>query len=235
MRAFVIAGTIAAAVWQAGPAAAGSNEYVFSLSWQPAFCETRPQKTECKSMTPDRYDAANVVLHGLWPQGAQFCGVPAYIVALDNDPGRWLDMPEVAMKPETRQELATYMPGVASGLHLHEWYKHGTCSGLSPDGYFGLSVTLAKSAATASFGKLLHGSVGATITGQQLCEALARDYGDKASQLVKLIVKNGTFSEIRFTLQADADKTTALNATHMLPMGGARCSTTPIRIDAAGN
>lgn len=90
-------------------------------------------------------------------------------------------------------------------------------------------------AAAASFGKLLHDNVGATITGQQLCAALSSDYGDKASQHVKLIVKNGTFSEIRFTLKAEADKTTTLDPAHMLPMDGARCSTTPIRIENAGN
>ena len=232
MRVLLIVG----ALFAASPASAsGSDEYVFSLSWQPAFCETKPNKSECKSMTPGRYDAMNVVLHGLWPQSVQYCGVPANLVALDKDPNRWLDMPEVSMKPATREELATYMPGVASGLHLHEWYKHGTCSGLTPDAYFRLSIDLAKAAASASFGKLLRDNVGATITGQQLCAALARDYGDKASQHVKLIVKDGTFSEIRFTLKAAADQTTALDAAHMLPMSGARCSTTPIRIDAAGN
>ena len=41
--------------------------YVLALSWQPAFCEGRPDKSECRTQTQNRFDANNFVLHGLWP------------------------------------------------------------------------------------------------------------------------------------------------------------------------
>jgi len=41
---------------------------VLALSWTAAFCETKPNKRECKNQTNKRYDAVNFALHGLWPE-----------------------------------------------------------------------------------------------------------------------------------------------------------------------
>src|SRR5258706_166452 len=56
---------------------ADGGDAVFAVSWQPAFCETKPNKPECLSMTSDRFDATHLTLHGLWPQGADYCGISA--------------------------------------------------------------------------------------------------------------------------------------------------------------
>ena len=51
-----------------GSSAPVNQAYLLALSWQPSFCETKPSKPECESQTPQRFDATNLVLHGLWPQ-----------------------------------------------------------------------------------------------------------------------------------------------------------------------
>jgi ribonuclease T2 len=74
----------------------GKPEYVLALSWQPAFCETRPGKTECKAQTAVGFDATHFTLHGLWPQpnGNFYCQVAAADKANDN-PAHWQDLPAV--------------------------------------------------------------------------------------------------------------------------------------------
>src|SRR3546814_5265076 len=57
--------------------AAAADFFVLAVSWQPAFCETRPAKPECVTQDEDRFDASHFALHGLWPQprGNVSCGV----------------------------------------------------------------------------------------------------------------------------------------------------------------
>ena len=59
------------------------HRFVLAISWQAAFCETRPSKLECESQTDDRFDATHFTLHGLWPQPRRraYCGVDASAVS----------------------------------------------------------------------------------------------------------------------------------------------------------
>ena len=103
---------------------------LLALSWQPAFCELKPGKTECLQLNAGELPVTEtqLSLHGLWPQpeGKAYCGVPAGLVALDKA-SQWADLPEVAVDAETRELLEVAMPGTASFLERHEWIKHGTC------------------------------------------------------------------------------------------------------------
>ena len=54
------------------PRVEASQTYVFAASWQPSFCETRPNKPECKNLTDERFDATAFSIHGLWPR-PQYC------------------------------------------------------------------------------------------------------------------------------------------------------------------
>jgi ribonuclease T2 len=93
--------------------------YVLSLSWSPSYCASegnRAEPTQCRRGKPFAF-----VVHGLWPQYSegwpQDCQYPAPRV------------PEATVK-----DMLDVMP--SRRLVIHEWRKHGTCSGLDPDDYF---------------------------------------------------------------------------------------------------
>jgi ribonuclease T2 len=86
--------------------------YLLTLSWSPQFCSTHASAAECAQH-------ATFVMHGLWPEN----GNGSYPQSCSNargpaDPSKYSDL------------------YADPGLLQHEWQKHGTCSGLSPDDYF---------------------------------------------------------------------------------------------------
>jgi ribonuclease T2 len=110
----------------AGPALARGNTagifdyYVLSLSWSPSFCGTPAGKENHTQCAPERRFA--FVVHGLWPQFNE--GWPEFCAT------------EEAWVPE--QQIDTLMDIMPSRrLIIHEWRKHGSCSGLSQANYFG--------------------------------------------------------------------------------------------------
>jgi ribonuclease T2 len=98
--------------------------YVLSLSWSPSFCEAaaerRPDRVPREQCGARPY---SFVVHGLWPQFEH--GFPE---RCQNPPPR--------LNREIVSSMLDLMP--ARGLVYHEWDTHGTCSGLSPRGYFEL-------------------------------------------------------------------------------------------------
>ncbi|KZM49662.1 ribonuclease T [Labrenzia sp. OB1] len=96
--------------------------YVLSLSWSPTYC-----KQEGKAVNPYQCDVADpyrFVVHGLWPQYER--GYP------QSCPG----MPE-RIDRRIAVDMEDIMP--SHSLVFHQWRKHGTCSGLDPEDYFGLT------------------------------------------------------------------------------------------------
>jgi ribonuclease T2 len=96
--------------------------YVLALSWSPSYCEAAQERVPDR--TPDPQCAGRpfaFVVHGLWPQYEQ--GFPSYCQV----PAPRLDRAIVGSALEL-------MP--SPRLVFHEWDRHGTCSGLSPNGYF---------------------------------------------------------------------------------------------------
>jgi ribonuclease T2 len=98
---------------------------VLALSWSPTFCasaEAEDEAAQCR-----RGPAFGFIVHGLWPQyrtsRPQFCP----------HPDRWV--------PE--RMISSMLPLMPSKrLVIHQWRKHGTCSGLAMDDYFGLMKRL---------------------------------------------------------------------------------------------
>jgi ribonuclease T2 len=130
LRAAYVLGLLAALAF-ALPRAAGAGGkpgefayYVLTLSWSPTYCEDEGRgKQQCTSPRPYAF-----VLHGLWPQYAR--GWPQ-----DCDIGR---------KPWVPREVIDAMLDImpARGLIIHEYRKHGTCSGLSAADYYALARAL---------------------------------------------------------------------------------------------
>lgn len=174
-------------------AASGKPEYVFALSWQPAFCETRGKKPECRTQTAAGFDATHFTLHGLWPQpnGNFYCGVGPSERANDK-PGRWQDLPPVVLDAATREELDRVMPGTQSALERHEWIKHGTCSGLSQQDYFATALSLMRAVNASPVRDLFARSIGRTLTSDQIRAAFDDAFGAGAGGRVRVSCVKGS-------------------------------------------
>jgi len=100
------------------PGPPGFDYYVLSLSWSPQHCAGGLKRAgDLQCATPRRY---GFVLHGLWPQDES--GYPQMCASDSTVNARIVD------------NMLDIMP--SRELVRHEWSKHGTCSGLSPDAYF---------------------------------------------------------------------------------------------------
>jgi ribonuclease T2 len=165
----------------------GKPEYVFALSWQPAFCETKATKPECRAQNPTEFDATHFTLHGLWPQpnGNFYCQVSASDRANDN-PAHWGDLPPVSLDANTRAELDQVMPGTASKLDRHEWIKHGTCYGKSQQEYFSDALNLVRAVNASPVRDLFTGNIGKQITSDQIRGAFDAAFGKGAGERVRV-------------------------------------------------
>lgn len=99
--------------------------YTLVLSWSPTYCASdqgRHDRQQCGARR--RYD---FVVHGLWPQYER--GWPESCPVADG------------FVPDRRIEsMLDIMP--SKTLVIHEWRKHGTCSGLGQQGYFDVTRAL---------------------------------------------------------------------------------------------
>jgi ribonuclease T2 len=163
------------------------TKYVLAASWQPGFCETKPDKTECQNQTPERFDASHFALHGLWPQprNQNYCKVdPADI---DNDKAsRWSDLPEVTLQPATREELDKVMPGTQSQLERHEWIKHGTCYGVPMDEYFADALGVMRALNGSAVQQLFASHIGQFLSFDDISKAFDQSFGAGAGARVRM-------------------------------------------------
>lgn len=124
-----LAFALLALVFALAPAAAQRNGepgefdfYVLALSWSPSYCESAGERAD-PMQCQRRGKPLSFVVHGLWPQYdrgfPQDCAYRAPRV-----PDRLLN------------EMLDIMP--SRGLVIHQWRKHGTCSGLRAEEYFEL-------------------------------------------------------------------------------------------------
>ena len=165
-----------------------SEENLLALSWQPAFCETKPGKKECRQLNDGLLPVTETQLsiHGLWPQprGNVYCGVPRALVDLDKA-GRWSELPELPLDMETRESLDVAMPGTASFLQRHEWIKHGTCylGEGGADEYFDDTLLVTEAINNSPVGAFLSDHVGAEVSTQDIRarfdEAFGQGSGDR--------------------------------------------------------
>jgi ribonuclease T2 len=169
-----------------------SDDNLLALSWQPAFCETRPRTPECRELNagglPDL--AARLSLHGLWPQprGNDYCEVAERLVRLDLD-NRWDALPEVEIARATRDALAEAMPGTASFLDRHEWIKHGTCyrgAGGAQE-YFDDMLGLTEELNDSAVARFLAANRGRQVRAADIEAAFDRAFGRGAGDRVELV------------------------------------------------
>ena len=200
-----------------GGGQAHGGDAVFAVSWQPAFCETKPSKPECTSMTPDRFDATHLTLHGLWPQpqGNEYCGVSAEEKHLDQAK-QWDQLDAVDLTATTRDLLARVMPGTQSHLERHEWTRHGSCAGTSAEHYFRAAAALVVALDESSVQEFLSSRVGSDVQTNQIRGAFDQAFGGDAGSRVQFFcAKDGDrtlLTEMRINVRGTIDETSNLGA-----------------------
>ncbi|MBR8828354.1 MAG: hypothetical protein DSM107014_10735 [Gomphosphaeria aponina SAG 52.96 = DSM 107014] len=169
------------------PPSKSGEEYVLAVSWQPSFCETKPTKPECESETEESFQASNLVLHGLWPQPRNniYCSVSDEIRELDES-RQWSKLPPIDLSQETRDALAIKMPGYASDLHLHEWYKHGTCYGATPEEYYQESLLLLEQVNDSGIRDLFVSKIDQLLSNNEIRNGFDQDFGTQAGEKVNV-------------------------------------------------
>lgn len=107
----------------AGGRAGAFDYYVAVFSWNASWCRIEGDARRAPQCDPR--EEIGFVLHGLWPQ---------------YEDGGWPDYCTTSERNPSRAETAAMADIMGSpGLAWHQWQKHGRCSGLSAEAYFGLA------------------------------------------------------------------------------------------------
>lgn len=216
----------------ASASVSADDSYLLALTWLPGFCAVGDHGTslECKSAAGT---VPHLVLHGLWPDwdvngdgrrdaADDFCltddALRRSIIARDAkaaQDGNWLALPAVQLSAASSHDLDGVMPGRASALDRHEWWKHGTCSGLGPDDYFATAILLDREVERGSLARAIVAQAGNTIARDALLAAFATDFGARTANALTLVcakaADGSALIEIRVRLKR-ASVTQGLNA-----------------------
>lgn len=164
-------------------ATAGAFDYfLLTLSWAPEFCATNSKGSSTAECDPRNH--MGLVVHGLWPQ---------------YDNGKWpQDCGNSSVPSSIVKQMLPIMPG--TGLIQHEWSKHGTCSAMSVQDYFG------------AIAKLYHGlsvpegfkspSAGAQVGPTKIEKAFAAANGAPAAAF-RIACPQNQFSAVEICLSKD--------------------------------
>lgn len=123
--AIILAAVLVLARLLSAPTQARDNKpgdfdfFVLALSWSPTFCDGPDAEGETLQCASGRRFA--FVVHGLWPQYAR--GWPEFCRTTEN----WV--PE-----DVIDSMLGIMP--SRRLIIHQWRKHGSCTGLALRDYF---------------------------------------------------------------------------------------------------
>ena len=232
---------VASTPFNAGPRPGNFDSYVLALSWLPGFCSLH-HTSECSSLTSAQFSANNLSLHGLWPDQSGdnqhnygYCGVDPSVRQMGENHA-WCQMPSFGMSAGALNDLSTYMPGTASCLQNHEWYRHGSCSAMTPDNYFTAAAALtAKFAATAA-GRFVSAHVGQTVQANDLLSAFESQFGAGSRKYVSLqcakVGGNSALAEVHLVLATPLQGTDFAKMLRPSPGGNCPASFT---IPAAGS
>ncbi|MEE9322445.1 MAG: ribonuclease T(2) [Granulosicoccus sp.] len=176
-----------------------SSDNLLALSWQPAFCELKPNKAECRELNDGERPIAETQLsiHGLWaqPRGKVYCNVSAAMRQLDVRK-QWAKLPELALSAGTRGKLRVLMPGTSSFLQRHEWIKHGTCH-MGEGGaeeYYADTIAITDNINQSAVGQFLAKNVGENVSTQTIRDQFNSAFG------------KGTGDRVQFHCEGDGNR-----------------------------
>ncbi len=186
---------LAAVLLTAGPGSAGDRPgdfdyYVLSLSWSPTYCASPDGADDRQQCSPGRRFA--FVVHGLWPQYER--GWPQ---DCDNEEN-WVPNDVIG-------GMMDIMP--SKRLIIHEWRKHGTCSGLSIEEYFQLTRETFKAVRIPA--RYLSPTAPVVTTPQQLVTDFVKTNRNLTADMLSVQCGNSRddarLSELRICLDRDGN------------------------------
>lgn len=195
-----------------GPKSGDSRSSLLTLTWAPSLCKAEPKNSGCRSGHVGRLGQA-LVLHGLWPQPSteQYCGITA----------READRRGVDLPPDVRNTLQDMMSD-AKSMSAHEWYAHGTCSGVTPPEYFGVATSLTSQARDV-LTPVFRQAYGQALSPRVLREAFEASFGRGTGNRVGLSCRDvdgvAIVYEVRLSLPAVVDLLAAQKAGPGLKLG----------------
>ena len=178
---------------QVGQRWGAEHEWMLALTWAPGFCAANPRaSTSDECARPTAWSREHLGLHGLWPQWDSYCSPGPRAAEECRD---WSSLPAPWIGDAgVRERLATMMPGLDTHLDRHEWAKHGTCSGLTADAYFGLAEALDDQVNQLGLGKLLGDRAAATestVTAGEVCASVRAKLGEPGASALQIEAKQG--------------------------------------------
>jgi len=208
--------------------AAQQDSHVLAMTWQPGFCATHPIKPECQALRDNEYARQNLTLHGLWPN-KRSCGENyGFCTQEVRESKEMCDMPAVeGLEGDVLAGLNRVMPASRFGscLERHEWWKHGTCSGLRVGDYFTLAGALVDKFNASEFvTKFVRGNIGKRVKRREILNQLDREFGAGASNYLTLRChQSDKFEEVRIELPKNLDVNLPLGTLiHHAPAGAHR-------------
>ncbi|MEI7913720.1 MAG: ribonuclease T(2) [Mycobacteriaceae bacterium] len=187
------------------PASDNSQSSLLVLTWGPSLCQVEKSNAGCRSGHVDKL-GGTFILHGLWPQPQteQYCGVPR-------------QMPDRARKPVTLPgDLAAELESIMSDsdrMTTHEWYAHGTCSGVDPGRYFGIATELTTQADRV-LRPVFNRAVGQRLSSRSVREAVDAALGAGSGKRVSMSCrKAGDGTDIVYEVRLSLPTVAALTPT----------------------
>lgn len=174
-------------VWLAGIASAEGEPagafdyYVLSLSWTPTWCAI--EGDDRGSPQCDAGLGHGFTLHGLWPQYEE--GWPSYC-------------PTTARAPSRAMTAGMVDIMGSSGLALHQWRKHGSCSGLSAADYFRLSRLAYQRVTEPAILRALDRAV--RLPAEVVEEAFLEENPQLTDDMMTVTCREGRVQEVRICL-----------------------------------
>lgn len=181
------------------------DSFVLALSWQPAFCETKPNKPECQIDDQQSFQASHFTLHGLWPN-KKSCGTSyGYCGDVRKKPDGFCNYPVLSLEQQTRNQLEVVMPSAAAGscLQRHEWFKHGTCQGQwTQTDYYNVAVKLTHEFNQTGVSDFMRRHTGKTVSEKEFKEMIAQVHGGYVHRALQLKCKNNNLVDLYIHLPA---------------------------------
>jgi ribonuclease T2 len=150
--------------------------YLLSMAWSPTFCQDHGDNEEC---TKPR----GFILHGLWPQ-YESGSYPRHCERHGYVPDAVID------------DMLPIMP--SKHLILHEWMKHGACTGLEPSIYFGNAKNVFNNVTIPTV--LQRTSEERTMTQREITDAFIQANSGLDENMVEITCNNDTLNEVRICL-----------------------------------